>query len=220
MSHKLVYMCPVCRNRIEYDIGSVTMYTHEKKNIDGNTEWIEGSHPITTPALVTTINPPKCNHVKDSKEYKVQPVSHMIPVPEWVPEIMDSIIRIIPDAHNFEIPTFTIWGENGVDSTCKLTLSFSTNDINAFTRFVEIASILIDEDTRGYASKLKVGVISSRLPDTYCDGNSIEDCSIKIYAPSVNFMSSNSGRGRTFFEFIRHIIIRYSNYEQMKIGGI
>lgn len=220
MSHKLVYMCPICKNRIEYNIGSVIMYTHEKKNIDGNIEWVEKDHPITTPALVTVINPPNCSHIKYSKDYMTQPASCMIPVPEWVPEIIDGIIGIIPDACDFTVPMFTIWGTDGAESTCTLTLSFKTNDIGAFTRFMEIASILIDKDINGYSSVLKVMINGSRLPKSDSVCNMIDECSINISAPNTNFMSSNKGRGRSFLEFVRHIVYRYSHYEQMMIVGV
>ena len=212
MSHKLVYMCPLCRNRIEYNIKSVTMYTHEKKNVDGNTEWIEKEHPITTPAMVTTIGSMKCNHIKAVKDYYAYPVVDMVPVPEWVPELVDGIIKAIPDAYNFTLPRFNIWGPDGAESTCALSLSFKTHDSNAFTRFMEVASILIDKDINGYGSSLKVALNGSKLPPS--------ECYINISAPGVNFMSSNSGRGRSFFEFVRHIIYRYNNYEQMTIGGM
>lgn len=212
MSHKIVYMCPVCRNRIEYDIKSVTMYTHEKKNVDGNTEWIEEEQPITSPAMVNTIAPMNCNHVKAFKDYHVYPTNSMIAVPEWVPELIDGIVKAIPDAYNFMLPHFDIWGPGGVESTCILSLSFKTHDSDAFTRFMEVASILIDKDINGYGSSLKAVLNGSRLPPS--------ECSINISAPGVNFMSSNRGRGRSFFEFVRHIIYRYNNYEQMTIGGM
>ena len=110
------------------------------------------------------------------------------------------------------LPHFDIWGPDGAESTCVLSLSFKTHDSDAFTRFMEVASILIDKDINGYGSSLKVVLNGSKLPPS--------ECSINIAAPGVNFMSSNRGRGRSFFEFVRHIIYRYNNYEQMTIGGM
>jgi hypothetical protein len=188
------------------------VYTYEKKNIDGNIEFVEKEQPITTPAMVTCIAPMNCNHTNASEDYRVYPINSMIAVPEWVPELVDRIIKAIPDAYNFMLPHFNIWGPDGVESTCTLSLSFKTHDSDAFTRFMEVASILIDKDINGYGSYLKVVLNGSRLPPS--------ECSINISAPGVNFMSSNKGRGRSFFEYVRHIIYRYNNYEQMTIGGI
>lgn len=213
MSYKLVYMCPICRNRIEYDINSVAMYTHEKKNVDGAIELVEREQSITTPAFVTTINPPKCNHIKD---YRIYPVIDMVPVPEWVPELVDRIIRMIPDAYDFVLPMFKICVVNGQESTCSLSLIFKTYDTNAANKFVEIADDLIDTDICGYKSKLKANISIDRMRMT----KNKERCIITICAPDVNFMTSNGGRGRAFFEFIRHISIRYGNRYQMTIRGV
>lgn len=212
MSYKLVYMCSLCRNRIEYDIESITMYTHEKKSIDGNIECVEKEYHITSPAMVTTISPPRCNHTRALKNCNTYPIEDMIPVPEWVPQLIDEIIKIIPDAYNFILPRFNIWGSDGVESTCALFLSFKTHNIDAFSRFMKIASLLIEKDINGYKSILKVTVNGNKLPPS--------ECSIDIKSPYVNFMSSNNGRGRSFFEYVRHIICKYSDYEQMTIGGV
>ena len=212
MSHKLVYMCPICRNRIEFDINSVTMYRHEKKKLDGSDEYIEKEYPITSPAMVTTIGPIKCDHIKTSKHHRSYPMANMIPVPVWVPKMVEEIINAIPDAYDFILPKFNIWGLDGVESTCALSLQFKTHDITAFSRFMEIASITIDKDINGYGSILKAVLNGSALPPS--------ECCINISAPNVNFMTSDMGRGKSFSKLVSHIIYQYNNYEQMTIGGI
>ena len=98
---KLVYMCPICRNRVEYNIGSVTMYTHENKLIDGALEEIEIEQPINTAAIVTTINPLKCAHLKNTDKCHLP--YKMIAVPEWTPTLVDKIVKIFPDIYNIQV---------------------------------------------------------------------------------------------------------------------
>lgn len=215
---KLVYMCPLCRNRIEYDIKSVTMYTHEKKNVDGNIELVEKEHHITSAAIVTTISPLKCKHTKSFKDHKVYPIESMIPVPEWVPDMMDELIKTIPDACNFTIPKFRVSEE--VESTCSLALTFKTFSIDVFIKFMEIASILIEKDINGYGSYLKVHVSGSRFPKLDGDGNKIELCSINVIAPNIDFMSANEGKGKLFYRYIKSILDEFNKYDQMRIGDI
>lgn len=214
---KLVYMCPICRNRIEYVIDSITMYTHGTKMVKGELEEIEIEQPITTAAMVTTINPIVCNHLKCTDK-KIKPMK-MIPVPEWVPSLMDKLIEIFPDMYGIRLPTFQIWGDSGEDSTCSLHLSFNTSMTEFAVRFMEIANIALAKDIYGYRSNQRFSLYHNKF-DIQDEGVIKRRNTVRISAPSVNFMKSNKGDALAFCSFIEYIIHQFKNYDQLTIGGI
>jgi len=215
---KLVYMCPICRNRVEYNISSVTMYTHENKLIDGALEEIEIEQPINTAAIVTTINPLKCAHLKNTD--KSHSPYKMIAVPEWTPTLVDKIVKIFPDIYNISLPMFTVWGDDGKDSTCSLRLCFSTNDTISATRFIDIAKAILDKNINGYKSTAKIKIGHAIFPASNDKGDTIKKNVIMIFAPSIDFMKSNKGRALGFCNFIENIIYQFNNYDQITIGGV
>lgn len=212
-------MCPICRNRVEYNIKSVIMYKH--KNRLGYNKEIEEKYPITTAAIVTTINPLVCNHLENTDK-RYQP-EKMIPVPEWVPSLVDKLVEEFPDIYNINLPSFNISENYDENSSCKLHISFDTNDTECATRFIWAANMILDKNIDGYRTLYKIKIHHSKFDACNDKNEIIHRNTISITAPSVNFMESNKGDAIAFYSFIEkimHFIYQFEIFGQIHISEI
>lgn len=204
---KLVYMCPICRNSIEYKIESITIRSKCSRKEFKYEEIETIFDPVS---IMNSIKSPSCHH-QNSNKYASS--CDMIAVPEWTPALVDSLAEIFPDIRFIDLPKFKIFNDGS--NACRLHLKFITDDTDSSIRFIKIAN-----NIRKCNPGSPIIMLNTKNAYDKKRRNSITKNIISIMSPNTSIAKSNEEVGIRFYKFIDSIIFKFKDYDQLEITGV